>query len=659
MRTRQYGVQSGFALLIFVVVLMGIGGIALTGFAQKSLKEVEKRRFEHNKEVLQAAKDALLMFAYNYPVTHSGQGPGRLPCPYDQIPIGAGSGYSTGGPSNAICNKVGRLPWSHTDLQLPEFKDADGEHLWYAVSKDFDNNATPIINSDTNGTISIKDQTGNMIYNGAVSGVAAVIIAPGPAIIIDDDNDGSLNYQQVRNRNDPTDTDNFDPKNFLDSAYGGTALSENNSSFTNSALNGFILGPILDGDNTLLMNDQFVIIRAEEVIEMAEKATLQAYRDAINNYLTNTGANNYPWLFDYNVGDLKVFSGLATTLSSYPDGALTHIGRIPSTFSRYFSEENSKPIETEIRLIVDKSFELSGIPFSYTFDLQSSVLDNMFFLDSGTPTDGQGELKADPGIARVEKLIYFSETSYLSGIWQRCTPPADSLPDCNRDASGNFYAGPNIWKSRVTWVGVELDFTSGIDIDLDYSVTPTLNYIPASATPDTHAEIQATLAADKVLGIDGKFFWVRGIYDTSGVFTRYFDDEQSIYSNVDQDLITNLLSTNTTIGLRYYPELPNWAHESENDWHDSIMMAIAQDYRPDGISNDCATNGPCLTVSDIGGVTNDKVWLLTLAGEVGALVDGGVAGYSDDLIKIFDSENADGDSTFLRLQGNDTVMVVQ
>ena len=38
------------------------------------------------------------------------------------------------------------------------------------------------INSDSTGTISIFDQTGNLLYDGATNGVAAVIIAPGSAI---------------------------------------------------------------------------------------------------------------------------------------------------------------------------------------------------------------------------------------------------------------------------------------------------------------------------------------------------------------------------------------------------------------------------------------------------------------------------------------------
>ena len=35
--------------------------------------------------------------------------------------------------------------------------------------------------------------------------------------------------------------------------------------------------------NSIVVNDQIIVITAAEVIEMAEKATLQAYRDSIND----------------------------------------------------------------------------------------------------------------------------------------------------------------------------------------------------------------------------------------------------------------------------------------------------------------------------------------------------------------------------------------
>ncbi len=47
---KQSNRQTGFALLIFLVIMMGLGGIALTGFSQKVIKAVEKNRFEHNKD---------------------------------------------------------------------------------------------------------------------------------------------------------------------------------------------------------------------------------------------------------------------------------------------------------------------------------------------------------------------------------------------------------------------------------------------------------------------------------------------------------------------------------------------------------------------------------------------------------------------------------
>ena len=54
-----------------------------------------------------------------------------------------------------------------------------GERLWYAVATTFKNNLrAPPINSDTRGTISVRNALGNLIHDGRTgSGVVAVIIA--------------------------------------------------------------------------------------------------------------------------------------------------------------------------------------------------------------------------------------------------------------------------------------------------------------------------------------------------------------------------------------------------------------------------------------------------------------------------------------------------
>jgi hypothetical protein len=647
--------QTGFALLIFLVVMMGLGGIALTGFSQKVIKAVEKSRFEYNKDVLQQAKNALLMFAYNYPVTHSGQGPGRLPCPYNQIPIGAGSGYS-GSISDAICEAVGRLPWGHTNLELPEFKDADGEHLWYAVSKDFDNNATLIINSDTKGTISIKDQTGNIIYDGAVAGIAAVIIAPGSAIKIDDDDNGSLNYQQVRNRNDPTDPVNFESKNFLDSAYGGTALTENNFSFINpinpsDPLNGFILGPILDSNNNLLMNDQIIIIRAEEVIAMAEKATLQAYKEAIADYQSGAKANTtyYPWLNSYvQITDLNVYDVDPATSSNS--------GRIPSIFSNYFTDENSESAFSDIKLTYQLAITVDEIVGSYL-----EAFDNIYNLPSGSIVSGRSEISfSDVSAGQLigsnntttsgSDLLtrFFWDEEVAPDGWEVCTPiKTGTVNDCNQSLPGIFVANPSVNPNLVTNRIRQVTLKTGIDysgsnitFDLVYPLLSE-GYDP----PDSfkHAKITAEFQT--------------GVVPAPVDFAYYYFEQDNSYATVfnPADLTapkngtTGKVAVAATVGnfdeleieLDYFPELPAWAGETGNNWNSSIMMAYADGYQPQsGGTPTCTAGTDCLTVLNSASAMDNKKAILVLASDHD-FVDEDSSSFANDLNDIFDVENDD------------------
>jgi hypothetical protein len=72
--------QSGYMLLMFVLLLMGIGGVVTAGFTQNVKKFADHERFLHNERVLKEAKQALLMYAYRYPETalaFNGTIPGR------------------------------------------------------------------------------------------------------------------------------------------------------------------------------------------------------------------------------------------------------------------------------------------------------------------------------------------------------------------------------------------------------------------------------------------------------------------------------------------------------------------------------------------------------------------------------------------------------
>jgi type II secretory pathway pseudopilin PulG len=234
-RRRQ---QAGYALILMVLGLMGIGGIVLAGFTQQAKQDVDQQRYLHNKRVLEQAKQALLMYAYNYPQI-AGRGPGRLPCP-DTNNTGVDNNlFNCVDTGDAM---VGRFPWNAAGMNFFEIRDADGEQLWYAVSQNFARTIAglDVVNSDTLGSITISDQTGALIYDadpGVATGVAAIIIAPGPPIARDENNDGVYEYVQDRV------ADPLDPRNYLD-----TYNAFDNSAFVNdesdSDDDGFIIGPV-------------------------------------------------------------------------------------------------------------------------------------------------------------------------------------------------------------------------------------------------------------------------------------------------------------------------------------------------------------------------------------------------------------------------------
>jgi len=395
--------QSGYALLMFTLVLMGTGGLLLVEFSEGIQNTVESKKYEHNRRVLKEAKYALLQFAYNYPVfSNPPIGPGRLPCAdtdNDGIP-NCGSTF-------------GRFPWAQANLNFYDIRDADGERLWYAVSSSFRPQAT-IVNSDTSGTITLRDQSGNVIFDGANPGnltqygIAAVIIAPGTII----DRNGVGQDRSIANSDDPFDTTaDTDPGIITATNYLDLALGEDNASFNNSTADGFILGPVND-----TTNDQFIVITAAEVIEMAEKATLQAYAKAINDYLADTGGV-YPWLFNYDVDTVEKISSKFEAHTNFNDekdeefldcvGAIQtteadcisnggnwqkgNIGRIPTMFGDYFSEAAviSPRIGMDSMVSIDVTdFDVFLGAMTYTATFPGSATGNVSFVD--THLNGSG-----------------------------------------------------------------------------------------------------------------------------------------------------------------------------------------------------------------------------------------------------------------------------
>jgi len=632
-------------LLLFVLFLMGIGGVVTAGFTQGVKKSAEHERFLHNERVLKEAKQALLMYAYRYPEIALAfgaptiRGPGRLPCP----------DTNDSGTPNPIANcifagnaMVGRFPWNVDGMDFYDIRDASNERLWYAVSQNFNNfDPADVINSDTLGTITIHDQTGSVIYDGSVAGVAAIIIAPGPEI----DRGGVAQIRQ-------TAAQQLDPANYLD-LFGAL----DNSDFTNlNAVDGFVLGPVDDlATGTIMVNDQVILVTTEEVVAMAEKATLQAYQTAINNYRNDLGINAYPWLFDYSVLALDTYP----TQVVFTDN-LTNIGRIPSMFTQPFVADNVVGDSLPSELWIQLRF------------LNNTEWLNEFTAEATVQFDGLGTLNStlSAAYAPAPRTLYFWEEIIVAAgaeVWKLCPAGGDNITDCNRDGVGGpDPGGPNLTASKVR------------EVTITYNVWPAVaqvfNNISMIAAPDC-AQPDNCINANSNRHAYKSAEYNQIIFDSLVASINYLQDD--FYLAGFRDICPTDCSNGTMtyadggtirVGVRYYPELPEWAGTAENNWHNSIQMAYSSRYRPD--TNLTCTIGAnnCVVINNHGGIINDNVAILLLAGQHNLVDDDdnavpipAAAGFEDELDDIFDTENDDIDDTYdvRAANGNDTILAIE
>lgn len=311
---RQRGAALIAALVFFV--LIGIG--AVLAVARGTDSQVEKeRRTQH---ALAQAKEALVGFAASVDLTGP-ERPGDLPCP-DLDNDGAADP-----PCATESTRLGRLPWR--TLGLPDLRDGDGERLWYAVSTRFKNNPRTgcanhadidCLNSNTRGTISLRDGTGQLIHDASGpndAGVVAVVIAPGAVIqradsLVQTRADLAVNVAN----------------NYLD-ILGPTG--EDNANFIDSSLNGFVAGPVVDATGRTVVNDRVLAITIQDIVPVLERRVAQEVAACLDSY---AGAGRYPWAARMDF----------SALGNYGDdtGASQRYGRVPDPpFNRTNSDNAS------------------------------------------------------------------------------------------------------------------------------------------------------------------------------------------------------------------------------------------------------------------------------------------------------------------------------
>ena len=320
--------QQGQAAII-LLLLVGLGVIALVyGMATPAKESIEKDK--RTAAALVQAKEALLGFAAGIDLTATGAPrPGDLPCP----------DFDNDGTADTPCagGALGRLPWQR--LGLPDLRDGDGERLWYAVSSNFKNNPrtactspgqTGCLNSDSRGTITVRDRTGAVINNGNdpwashnPSGVIAVIIAPGAVLQRQDTGIAqdrgctvgvNCDAAERCTASPPSLTPKCNPLSYLDIAVG----TEDNANFVDgNATDGFIHGKVQAGGN-VIVNDRLLTITYGELMPLLEKRVAREALNCLNAYASVPQNNGrYPW------------AAPITAWPSFADQTGTQFGRIP------------------------------------------------------------------------------------------------------------------------------------------------------------------------------------------------------------------------------------------------------------------------------------------------------------------------------------------
>ena len=187
LRIARVSKQRGVALLGLLAVIVMVFAYVLTSRLNAASRFVAVDR-GHNATVMMRAKQAVVGYAAQTAFDATERNPGRLPCPEAAGNYGtANEGIAAG---NCSVPAVGRLPWR--TLGIEKLVDSSGEPLWYVVSSGWappTSTSTLVINPDTLGQLTV---------DGAANNAAALIIAPGPAIVVQGGS-GCTARSQLRN----------------------------------------------------------------------------------------------------------------------------------------------------------------------------------------------------------------------------------------------------------------------------------------------------------------------------------------------------------------------------------------------------------------------------------------------------------------------------
>lgn len=260
--------QRGAALLILLALFAVAAAYMLVTSLNKSSVALSLARSDKNRAVMQEAKAALIAWSASEALQTQSGGifqPGALPCP-DRT--NNGSQESSCGSSD----RLGRLPYK--TLGIGELRDASGELLWYAVSSKFRRRTGNVINSDTQGQLSISGLA-------PASNAIAVVLAPGSRLGTQDRSPDEATCTANNNKSQPCNT----ALNYLEDTNG----IADTTSFISKIEN------LTDPAAANLFNDQLLAITHQDLFSVVEPVVAgRIERDIVRQFIydpTDTSTN--------------------------------------------------------------------------------------------------------------------------------------------------------------------------------------------------------------------------------------------------------------------------------------------------------------------------------------------------------------------------------
>jgi len=352
--------------MVMVVILVLGASAALVGSLSSAGLQI--KRDEKTTLALAQAKEALIGKSILYD-----DYPGSLPCPDTND-----DGESDAGGSNDCPKYIGRLPWK--TLGIPDLRDATGERLWYALSRDVRRYSSVMpLNSDT--------VQGTLDLDGANTNLIAIVFAPGSPFGTQDRSTASASCITTGDSR----AANLCASNYLE----GTNDDLNTSATHNTAFQSF--GTNID------FNDQLITLSRDQLFTRVEQRVGGEFRRHLNDYFASWGA--YPFADPFSDPSTANYKGVAYTYEGlYPFGSLNGIGSTPPNpewsswpINISFSNGSTPPFNCErrdsywnnsrVRCTADWSYATlpSGVTVTMTAKLQDVGRGfwKMFSLDLG------------------------------------------------------------------------------------------------------------------------------------------------------------------------------------------------------------------------------------------------------------------------------------